>query len=93
MRLLGLYKINRKSLNPIIDNSVSLLRIIRNISHLKVIILSFIYNIFHHQAVQPIKLPKICQALTIYSISFMPQLPNALLLEYKGRFQLALQAY
>ena len=48
------------------------------------------YNVFHHRAAQPIELPKICQALTIYSISFMPQPPNALLLEYKGRLQLAL---
>ena len=42
-------------------------------------------NVFHHRAAQPIELPKICQALTIYSTSFMPQPPNALLLKYKGR--------
>jgi len=51
------------------------------------------YNVFHHRAAQPIELPKICQALTIYSTSFMPQPPNALLLEHEGRLQLALQAY
>ena len=43
------------------------------------------YNVFHHRAAQPIELPKICQALTIYSTSFIPQLPNALLLEHEGR--------
>jgi hypothetical protein len=29
-------------------------------------------NVFHHRAAQPIELPKICQALTIYSTSFIP---------------------
>ena len=42
-------------------------------------------NVFYHRAAQPIELPKICQALTIYFISFMPQPPNALLLKYEGR--------
>ena len=42
MRLSGLYKINKKSLNLTIDSLASLLQTVKSIGHLKEIILSLI---------------------------------------------------